>query len=206
MGGRSMGVAQLAERSLPRPEDLSSNPIIIFNSFELNKTEKTKKTTKSQASVAAVVPLMLAIVITILMIQLQSIQRVILVLSVVPLGLIGIVAILLIADKPLGFVAILGIIALVGMIARNSVIVIDQIETEIAHGLSRWDAVVTATTHRFRPVILTAAAAILGRIPIAPTVFWGPMAYAIMGGLAVATVLTLVFLPALYCMWFKVTE
>jgi multidrug efflux pump subunit AcrB len=149
---------------------------------------------------------MLAIVITILMIQLQSIQRVILVLSVVPLGLIGIVAILLIADKPLGFVAILGIIALVGMIARNSVIVIDQIETEIAHGLSRWDAVVTATTHRFRPVILTAAAAILGMIPIAPTVFWGPMAYAIMGGLAVATVLTLVFLPALYCMWFKVTE
>jgi len=140
------------------------------------------------------------------MIQLQSIQRVILVLSVVPLGLIGIVAILLIADKPLGFVAILGIIALVGMIARNSVIVIDQIETEIAHGLSRWDAVVTATTHRFRPVILTAAAAILGMIPIAPTVFWGPMAYAIMGGLAVATVLTLVFLPALYCMWFKVTE
>jgi multidrug efflux pump subunit AcrB len=126
---------------------------------------------------------MLAIVITILMIQLQSIQRVILVLSVVPLGLIGIVAILLIADKPLGFVAILGIIALVGMIARNSVIVIDQIETEIAHGLSRWDAVVTATTHRFRPVILTAAAAILGMIPIAPTVFWGPMAYAIMGGL-----------------------
>jgi multidrug efflux pump subunit AcrB len=149
---------------------------------------------------------MLAIVITILMIQLQSIQRVILVLSVVPLGLIGIVAILLIADKPLGFVAILGIIALVGMIARNSVIVIDQIETEIAHGLSRWDAVITATTHRFRPVILTAAAAILGMIPIAPTVFWGPMAYAIMGGLAVATVLTLVFLPALYCMWFKVTE
>jgi multidrug efflux pump subunit AcrB len=140
------------------------------------------------------------------MIQLQSIQRVILVLSVVPLGLIGIVAILLAADKPLGFVAILGIIALVGMIARNSVIVIDQIETEIAHGLSRWDAVVTATTHRFRPVILTAAAAILGMIPIAPTVFWGPMAYAIMGGLAVATVLTLVFLPALYCMWFKVTE
>jgi multidrug efflux pump subunit AcrB len=149
---------------------------------------------------------MLAIVITILMIQLQSIQRVILVLSVVPLGLIGIVAILLIADKPLGFVAILGIIALVGMIARNSVIVIDQIETEIAHGLSRWDAVITAITHRFRPVILTAAAAILGMIPIAPTVFWGPMAYAIMGGLAVATVLTLVFLPALYCMWFKVTE
>ncbi len=155
---------------------------------------------------AAVVPLMLFIVITILMIQLQNVQLVILVLSVVPLGLIGIVSILLIADKPLGFVAILGIIALIGMIARNSVIIIDQIETEIAHGLSPWDAVITATIHRFRPVILTASAAILGMIPIAPTVFWGPMAYAIMGGLAVATLLTLVFLPALYCVWFKIKE
>ncbi len=174
--------------------------------YQINTGGSIEESAKSQASVAAVVPLMLTIMITILMVQLQSIQRVILVLSVVPLGLIGIVAILLVANKPLGFVAILGIIALIGMIVRNSVIIIDQIETEIAHGLSRWDAVVTATTHRFRPVILTAAAAILGMIPIAPTVFWGPMAYAIMGGLAVATILTLVFLPALYCTWFKITE
>ncbi len=174
--------------------------------YQIKTGGSTEESTKSQASVAAVVPLMTIIVLTILMIQLQNIQRVILVLSVVPLGLIGIVAILLVANKPLGFVAILGIIALVGMIARNSVIIIDQIETEIAGGLSHWDAVVVATTHRFRPVILTAAAAILGMIPIAPTVFWGPMAYAIMGGLAVATVLTLVFLPALYCTWFKISE
>ena len=102
--------------------------------------------------------------------------------------------------------ALLGIIALVGMIVRNSVILVDQIETEIAHGRSRWDAVVEATLHRFRPILLTAAAAIFGMVPIAPTVFWGPMAFAMMGGLAVATALTLVFLPALYVAWFGVRE
>lgn len=128
---------------------------------------------KSQGSVLAVVPLMLFLTLTILMIQLQSFQRLILVLSVAPLGLIGVVAALLVADKPLGFVAILGVLALIGMIARNSVILIDQIEHEVARGLSRWDAVVEATSHRFRPIMLTAAAAVLGMIPIAPTVFWG---------------------------------
>ena len=100
--------------------------------------------------------------------------------------------------KPLGFVALLGVLALTGMIARNAVILIDQVEKEKAQGRAPWDAVVQATMHRFRPILLTASAAILGMIPIAPTVFWGPMAYAIMGGLAVATLLTLVFLPALY--------
>jgi multidrug efflux pump subunit AcrB len=165
-----------------------------------------EESTQSQASVAAVVPLMLLLMMAILMIQLQSFQRLFLVLSVAPLGLIGVVAALLLARKPLGFVAILGVIALIGMIVRNSVILVDQIETEIAHGRSRWDAVVEATLHRFRPILLTAAAAILGMIPIAPTVFWGPMAYAIMGGLAVATALTLVFLPALYVAWFRVRE
>jgi multidrug efflux pump subunit AcrB len=113
---------------------------------------------------------------------------------------------LLLAGKPLGFVALLGVLALIGMTARNSVILVDQIDTEIAHGRSQWDAVVEATIHRFRPILLTAAAAILGMIPIAPTVFWGPMAYAIMGGLAIATILTLVFLPALYVAWFRVRE
>ena len=103
-------------------------------------------------------------------------------LSVAPLGLIGVVAALLVADKPLGFVALLGVLALVGMIARNSVILIDQIEHERAHGREAWEAVIEATMHRFRPILLTAAAAILGMIPIAPTIFWGPMAYAIMGG------------------------
>jgi Cu/Ag efflux pump CusA len=120
------------------------------------------------------------------------------------LGLIGVVAALLVADKPMGFVALLGVLALTGMIARNSVILIDQIEHEKAAGRHPWDAVVAATTHRFRPILLTAAAAILGMIPIAPTIFWGPMAYAIMGGLAVATLLTLVFLPALYVAWFRI--
>ena len=147
---------------------------------------------------------MLILMLTVLMIQLQSFSRLFLVLSVAPLGLLGVVAALLLADKPLGFVAMLGVLALTGMIARNSVILIDQIETEKAHGRDAWDAVVEATMHRFRPILLTAAAAILGMVPIAPTVFWGPMAYAIMGGLAVATLLTLVFLPALYVAWFRI--
>jgi multidrug efflux pump subunit AcrB len=142
----------------------------------------------------------------ILMVQLRSFQRLLMVLSVAPLGLIGVVAALLVAGKPLGFVALLGVIALIGMIVRNSVVLVVQIDAEIAAGRHPWDAVVEATTNRTRPILLTAAAAILGMIPIAPTVFWGPMAYAIMGGLAVATVLTLVFLPALYVLWFRVKE
>jgi multidrug efflux pump subunit AcrB len=140
------------------------------------------------------------------MVQLRSFQRLLMVLSVAPLGLIGVVAALLVAGKPLGFVALLGVIALIGMIVRNSVVLVVQIDAEIAAGRHPWDAVVEATTNRTRPILLTAAAAILGMIPIAPTVFWGPMAYAIMGGLAVATVLTLVFLPALYVLWFRVKE
>jgi multidrug efflux pump subunit AcrB len=161
---------------------------------------------KAQASVAAVLPLMLVLTLTVLMTQLQSFNRLFLVLSVAPLGLIGVVGALLLSDKPLGFVALLGVLALTGMIARNSVILIDQIEKEKAHGRHPWDAVIEATTHRFRPILLTAAAAILGMIPIAPTIFWGPMAYAIMGGLAVATLLTLVFLPALYVAWFRIRQ
>jgi multidrug efflux pump len=165
-----------------------------------------EESNKAQASVAAVLPLMLILTLTVLMIQLQGFNRLFLVLSVAPLGLLGVVAALLLADKPLGFVALLGVLALTGMIARNSVILIDQVETEKARGRHPWDAVVEATAHRFRPILLTAAAAILGMIPIAPTIFWGPMAYAIMGGLAVATLLTLVFLPALYVTWFRIKK
>ena len=161
---------------------------------------------KSKASVLAVVPVMVLVVLIILIFQLQSFQRVLLVLSVAPLGLIGVVAALLLAQAPLGFVAILGVLALVGMIARNSVILIDQIEHERGAGMHPWDAVVTAAIHRTRPILLTASAATLGMIPIAPTVFWGPMAFAIIGGLAVATVLTLIFLPALYVAWFRIAE
>jgi multidrug efflux pump subunit AcrB len=142
--------------------------------------------------------------ITILMVQLQSFQRLFLVLATAPLALIGVAGALLISGAPMGFVAILGIVSLVGMVIRNSVILIDQIETEIANGRPAWEAVIAATQHRLRPILLTAAAAILGMIPIAPTVFWGPMAYAVMGGLVVATLLTLVFLPALYVAWFRV--
>jgi multidrug efflux pump subunit AcrB len=165
-----------------------------------------EETIKGETSIIAVAPLMLILMLTVLMIQLQSFSQLFLVLSVAPLGLIGVVGALLLADKPMGFVAMLGVLALTGMIARNSVILIDQIETEKARGRHPWDAVVEATTHRFRPILLTAAAAILGMIPIAPTIFWGPMAYAIMGGLAVATLLTLVFLPALYVAWFRVKQ
>ena len=159
---------------------------------------------KAQASVFAVFPLMLLVMITILMVQLQSFQRLFLVLATAPLALIGVAAALLISGAPMGFVAILGIVSLVGMVIRNSVILIDQIDTEIANGKPAWDAVIAATQHRLRPILLTAAAAILGMIPIAPTVFWGPMAYAVMGGLVVATLLTLVFLPALYVAWFRI--
>jgi multidrug efflux pump subunit AcrB len=161
---------------------------------------------KGQASIAAVFPVTLLLMASILMVQLQSFQRLFLVVSVAPFGLIGVVAALLPTGTPMGFVAILGIIALVGMIIRNSVILIDQIETNVASGRDRWNAVVEAANHRLRPILLTAAAAILGMLPIAREVFWGPMAYAVIGGLAVATVLTLVFLPALYVAWFQVKE
>jgi len=161
---------------------------------------------KAQLSVFAVVPLMLLLMLTILMFQLQSFQLLFLVLSVAPLGLIGVVAALLGSGRPLGFIALLGVVALIGMIVRNSVILVIQIDAEITNGRHPWDAVVEATSNRFRPICLTAAAAILGMIPIAPAVFWGPMAFAIMGGLAVATALTLIFLPALYLIWFRVKE
>jgi multidrug efflux pump subunit AcrB len=174
--------------------------------YRIELAGTVEESEKAQKSVAAVLPLMLVLTLTILMVQLQGFSRLFLVLSVAPLGLIGVVAALLLADKPLGFVALLGVLALTGMIARNSVILIDQIENEKAKGRHPWDAVVEATQHRFRPILLTAAAAILGMIPIAPTIFWGPMAYAIMGGLAVATLLTLIFLPALYVTWFRINR
>jgi len=163
-----------------------------------------EESAKAQASIVAVFPLMLVLIITILMLQLQSFQCLFLVLATGPLALIGVAAALLISRAPLGFVAILGIISLIGMVVRNSVILIDYIETEIANGRDPWDAVIVATHHRLRPILLTASAAILGMIPIAPTVFWGPMAYAVIGGLMVATLLTLVFLPALYVAWFRI--
>jgi multidrug efflux pump subunit AcrB len=161
---------------------------------------------KSQASVIAVVPAMLLIMFTVLMVQLRSFQRLFLVLSVAPLGLVGVVAALLLSGKPLGFVAILGVLALLGMITKNAVILIGQIDAERAAGKSIQQAAIDASSSRFRPIMLTAVSTVLGMIPIAPTVFWGPMAYAIMGGLLVGTILTLVFLPTLYVAWFEARE
>ncbi|WP_114861420.1 efflux RND transporter permease subunit [Azospirillum brasilense] len=161
---------------------------------------------KGMASITAVFPIMIFVMLTILMIQLQSFQKLFLVISVAPLGLIGVVAALLPTGTPLGFVAILGVVALIGMIVRNSVIMIAQIDEHLEAGEHPWDAVINATMHRVRPILLTAAAASLGMIPIAPEVFWGPMAYAIIGGLIVATLLTLLFLPALYVAWFRIRE
>jgi len=161
---------------------------------------------KSQASVVAVVPVMLLLMLTVLMVELRSFQRLLLVLSVGPLGLIGVVAALLVSGRPLGFVAILGILALLGMITKNAVILIGQIEAERAQGKDVWRAAVDASSARFRPIMLTAISTVLGMIPIAPTVFWGPMAFAIMGGLLVGTILTLVFLPTLYVTWFRGKE
>lgn len=161
---------------------------------------------ESQAPIAAVVPMMLFIMLTILMIQLQSFQRLFLVVAVAPLALIGVVAALLPSGAPLGFVAILGVLALIGILIRNSVILIVQIEELRAEGRPPWEAVMEATEHRMRPIMLTAAAASLALIPIAREVFWGPMAYAMMGGIIVGTVLTLLFLPALYVAWFRIKK
>ncbi|AVT76017.1 efflux RND transporter permease subunit [Rhodopseudomonas palustris] len=159
---------------------------------------------KSQAPIVAVVPIMLFVMATVLMIQLQSFQRLFLVFAVAPLALIGVVAALLPSRAPLGFVAILGVLALIGILIRNSVILIVQIEQLRSEGRPPWDAVTEATEHRMRPIMLTAAAASLALIPIAREVFWGPMAYAMMGGIIVGTVLTLLFLPALYIAWFRI--
>jgi multidrug efflux pump len=164
-----------------------------------------EESAKGGASVAAGFPLFLIAVLTILMVQLQSFSRVFLVLLTAPLGLIGVTLALLLFDKPFGFVAMLGTIALSGMIMRNSVILVDQIDQDRASGLEPWQAVVESTLRRFRPIMLTAAAAILAMIPLTASVFFGPMAVAIMGGLAVATLLTVLFLPALYAAWFRVS-
>jgi multidrug efflux pump subunit AcrB len=165
-----------------------------------------EESAKSRASVIAVVPLMIVLMLTVLMFQLQSFQRLFMVLAILPLGIIGVVLALLVFDRPLGFVAILGILALLGMIAKNAVILIVQIEADRQSGLGVLEAVLAAATSRLRPMMLTAISTVLGLMPIAPTVFWGPMAFAIMGGLLVATLLTLVFLPVLYVTWFAARE
>ncbi len=165
-----------------------------------------EESAKAEGPIQAVAPLMMFIIATVLMVQLQSFQKLLLVLSVAPLGVIGVVTALLISGKPLGFVAYLGVLALVGIIIRNAVILLTQIDDLREEGYTPWDAVAHAATHRMRPILLTAAAASLGMIPIAREVFWGPMAYAMIGGIVCATVLTLLFLPALYVAWYRIQE
>ncbi|MGY8706773.1 efflux RND transporter permease subunit [Bradyrhizobium sp. 18BD] len=163
-----------------------------------------EESAKGQGPIIAVVPFMLFVMATVLMVQLQSFSRLFLVFAVAPLALIGVVIAMLPSGAPLGFVAILGVLALIGILVRNSVILIVQIEDLKKEGRPAWDAVVEATEHRMRPILLTAAAASLALIPIAREIFWGPMAYAMMGGIIVGTLLTLLFLPALYVAWFRI--
>lgn len=178
------------------------NSALPFNyQIEVGGTAETSA--ESQAAVFAVVPLMGFLMLTLLMVQLQNFRTVTIVLTLLPLGLIGVVGALLLFDRPLGFVAILGILALLGMIAKNAVILLTQITDERAAGLGVREAAVSAATNRLRPLMLTALSTILGLLPIAPTLFWGPMAFAIMGGLLVATVLTLIVLPVLYVIFFS---
>lgn len=163
-----------------------------------------EESAKGQGSINAMLPLMVVIMIGTLMIQLQNFSRTAMVMLTAPLGLIGVTAALLVSGRPFGFVATLGVIALAGIIMRNSVILVDQIDQDLAAGRTPWDSVVEATVRRARPIALTAAAAILAMIPLTFSTFWGPMATAMMGGLSVATVLTIFFLPALYAAWFRV--
>ena len=162
-----------------------------------------EESAKGNASIFVLFPLMVMVMLTLLMIQLQSFSRLLLVFLTAPLGIIGASLGLNVANQPFGFVALLGLIALAGMIMRNAVILVDQIETDVAHGLTRKEAIVEATVRRARPVVLTALAAILAMIPLSRSAFWGPMAITIMGGLFVATFLTLLYLPGLYALWFR---
>lgn len=192
-------VQQLADKMQALRADLPNGYLV-----EVGGT--VEESAKGQNSVNAGMPLFLAVVMTLLMIQLRSMSRATIVLLTAPLGLIGVVAFLLLFNKPFGFVAMLGTIALSGMIMRNSLILIDQIEQDIQAGHTPWDAVIGATMRRFRPIVLTALAAVLAMIPLSRSIFFGPMAVAIMGGLIVATLLTLFFLPALYAAWFRVKK
>lgn len=172
--------------------------------YDIQIAGSAKESGDANASLFAVFPLMIFTMLFFLMLQLHSFSRVALVFLTAPLGLIGVIPTLILFQKPFGFVALLGVIALAGMVMRNSVILVDQIDTDIQDGTSPWEAILWATTRRTRPVLLTAAAAILAMIPLSRSVFWGPMAYAIMGGLLIATILTLIVVPALYATFFRV--
>ncbi|MES2400884.1 MAG: efflux RND transporter permease subunit [Pseudomonadota bacterium] len=175
-----------------------------MNGYRIQVAGAVEESSKGSASIVAGVPIMLFLTFTLLMLQLHSFSRALLVFLTGPLGIAGVAGALLVLGRPFGFVALLGVIALMGMIQRNSVILIDQIEQDRARGVPAWDAIVESAVRRLRPIVLTAAAAVLAMIPLSRSVFWGPMAVAIMGGLIVATALTLLALPAMYAAWFRV--
>ncbi|PTS85759.1 multidrug transporter AcrB [Pseudomonas sp. HMWF032] len=195
--------ASLVKQILPTLEPVRAQ---LPDGYQLDVGGTVEDSSRGQKSVNAGVPLFIVVVLTLLMLQLKSFSRSAMVFLTAPLGLIGVTLFLLIFRQPFGFVAMLGTIALSGMIMRNSVILVDQIEQDIAAGMDRWHAIIEATVRRFRPIVLTALAAVLAMIPLSRSVFFGPMAVAIMGGLIVATALTLLFLPALYAAWFRVKE
>ena len=195
--------ASLVQQILPTLEGVRAE---LPDGYLLEVGGTVEDSARGQNSVKAGVPLFIVVVLTLLMVQLRSFSRVAMVFLTAPLGLIGVTLFLLVFNQPFGFVAMLGTIALSGMIMRNSVILVDQIEQDKAAGLDAWQAIIEATVRRFRPIVLTALAAVLAMIPLSRSVFFGPMAVAIMGGLIVATALTLLFLPALYAAWFKVKK
>ncbi|MDC7744711.1 efflux RND transporter permease subunit [Rhizobium binxianense] len=193
--------ATIVDQLKPKVEEFQKNLPV---GYKVEVGGAVESSADAQGPIAAVAPLMLFTMATILMIQLQSFSRLFLVFAVAPTALIGVVAALLLSNAPMGFVAILGILALIGILIRNSVILVVQIEHLRAEGVAAWQAVIEATEHRMRPIMLTAAAATLALIPISREIFWGPMAYAMMGGIVVGTALTLLFLPALYVAWFRI--
>jgi multidrug efflux pump len=172
--------------------------------YQIQIAGAVEEASKGQGSIAAGVPVMLFLIFTLLMLQLHSFSRAVLVFLTGPLGIAGAAGALLLLNRPFGFVALLGVIALMGMIMRNSVILIDQIEQDRSHGVPAWNAIIESVVRRFRPIVLTASAAVLAMIPLSESAFWGPMAVAIMGGLIIATALTLLALPAMYAAWFRV--
>ncbi|TVT90867.1 efflux RND transporter permease subunit [Pseudomonas sp. RGB] len=195
--------ATLVQQILPTLEGVRAE---LPEGYLLEVGGTVEDSARGQNSVKAGVPLFIVVVLTLLMLQLRSFSRTAMVFLTAPLGLIGVTLFLLVFRQPFGFVAMLGTIALSGMIMRNSVILVDQIEQDIKAGLTPWQAIIEATVRRFRPIVLTALAAVLAMIPLSRSVFFGPMAVAIMGGLIVATALTLLFLPALYAAWFRVRK
>ncbi|VVQ24478.1 Multidrug export protein AcrF [Pseudomonas fluorescens] len=195
--------ATLVQQIMPTLDSIRAE---LPDGYLLDVGGTVEDSARGQNSVKAGVPLFIVVVLTLLMLQLRSFSRTVMVFLTAPLGLIGVTLFLLVFRQPFGFVAMLGTIALSGMIMRNSVILVDQIEQDIAAGLKPWQAIIEATVRRFRPIVLTAMAAVLAMIPLSRSVFFGPMAVAIMGGLIVATALTLLFLPALYAAWFRVRK